>query len=185
MKNHHIAVRISFYTAVVSFLTAATIFALYFFSGDLKYAFIGYFSMLALGLINVVALVILGVAMLKNPSIRRIGSTTILFQLFNIPVAMACLWAGARLTNIARITLVNETGTKLENLLISGCESSEIKQLEPGASETVWINIKSDCSVKMQYVQGDSTLECSVCGYLCQGMGVVYTYNIGGENTQP
>lgn len=184
MKKHHAAVRFSFYTAVISFLAAATIFALYFFSGDMKYAFIGYFSMLALGVVNIIALVVLVAAIKQNPSIKRIGRTTILFQLFNIPVAVVCLWAGARLMDIARVTFVNETGKKLENVQIVGCEEHTIKSLEPGECETVWIRIQSDCSVKMEYMQNDSMVNATVCGYLCHGMGVVYTYNIGGSNSE-
>ncbi len=184
MKKHHIAVRLSFYTAVVSFLTAATIFALYFFSGDFLYAFIGYFSMLLLGLVNLIALVILGVVMAKNSSVRRIGITTILFQLFNIPLAIVCLWAGARLSDIARITFVNQTLEEIEQVNITGCEDQIIEHLKPGGRETVWINIENDCSIKMEYIQNDTTLTETVCGYLCHGMGVVYTYNIGGSNSE-
>jgi hypothetical protein len=182
MKHHHIAVRISFYTAVISFLTAATIFLLYFFSGDLTYAFMGYFAALILGLINLVVLVVLGVVMSRNAGIRRIGSTTMLFQMFNIPVAIACFWAGARLANIARITFVNETGSKLEQVKVLGCEEQVIGSIEPGCEESVWIRIKGDCSVRMEYVLNDSTINQEVCGYLCTGMGMPYTYNIGGKN---
>lgn len=185
MKKHHAAVRFSFYTAVISFLAAATIFGLYFFSGDMKYALIGWLSIWILGLVNLIALVILVVAMTKNPAIRRIGSTTIFFQLFNIPVAIVCLWAGSRLQGIARITLVNETGTKLENVQVSGCEEQVIKSIEPGDCETVWIRIPGDCSVTMQYIRNDSTVNETVCGYLCRGMGGVFTYNVGGKSEEP
>jgi hypothetical protein len=182
MKKHHAAVRFSFYTAVISFITAATIFALYFFSGDGKYAFYGIFALAILGIVNVSALVMLGVVMAKNPSIRRIGGTTILFQLFNIPVAIVCLWAGTRLQSIARITFVNETGSKLENVEIMGCEVYTIEHLAPGECETVWISIPQDCMISLTYPIADSTVFESVSGYFTPGMGTVETHQIGGKN---
>jgi hypothetical protein len=181
MKNHHRAVRFSFYTAVISFLAAATIFLLYFFSGDLIYGFVGYFATLLFGLVNLIALVVIIVAMKKHPSIRRIGATTIGFQLFNIPVALVCFWAGLRLTNIARINFVNETGEKLENVKILGCEEQTINSLEPNEEFTAWIKLKGDCSVHMEYVQNDTTVQEEVCGYLCFGAGGVFDHAIGGS----
>lgn len=184
MKKYPGAVRFSFYTAVVSFLTAATIFTLYFFSVDFILAIIGFFSVLIFGAINVVVLLVLTAVMAKKPEMRRVGTFAMFAQLANIPVALFCLWAGSHLSTIARITFINETGSELQNVQIIGCDDQVIEHLEPGESETRWLYLTHDCSVHLEYVQNDSTVNCEVYGYLCQGMGMVYTHRIGGSNDQ-
>lgn len=182
MKKYPASVQFSLYTAIVSFATAAVIFALYFFSGDLSYAFLGYFCMLIFGFVNIIALAVVAVAMKTGAAERRHGWFAIMAQLANIPVALFCLWAGANLSSIARITFVNETGSELQNVKIIGCEDGVIEHLAPGESETKWIHITHDCNVRLEYQQNDSTASCSVSGYLSTGMGRVQTYNIGGAN---
>lgn len=184
MKKYPGSVRFSFYTTIISFLTAVTIFILYFFSVDFILAFIGFYSMLIFGAFNVVALVVLAVAMIRDPRIKRIGLLAIGAQLANIPVALFCLWAGSHLSTIARITFINETGSELQNVQIIGCDDQVIEHLEPGESETRWLYLTHDCSVHLEYVQNDSTVNCEVYGYLCAGIGMVYTHRIGGSNDQ-
>lgn len=143
MKKYPAAVQFSLYIAIVSFVTAITIFACYFFSGDDGFAFIGFFAALLFGVVNVIALIVLGIAVKIGAAERKDAFLALLMQLANIPVAVLLFWAGAHLMSIARVTFVNETGDELYNVRILGCEERMIDQLDIGESELLWIRISA------------------------------------------
>lgn len=183
MKKYPAAVQFSLYTAIVSFASAASIFACYFFTGDFGFARFGITAALLFFLLNIITLIVLAQGTKKRRVSFRQARFAALVQLANIPVALFFFWAGLNLMNIARITFINETGSTLQNVRILGCEERMINQLDPGESELLWISIPHDCSVRVEYTLNDSMVSRDVSGYLTPGFGMVSTYNIIGKNS--
>jgi hypothetical protein len=73
MKKYPAAIQFSLYTAIILFVTAVVIFALYFFSGDGNFAFIGFFGALLFTLLNLIALVVAATAVKTGAAHRKLG----------------------------------------------------------------------------------------------------------------
>lgn len=81
-----------------------------------------------------------------------------------------------------RITFNNDTGTKINDINIDGCGGGQIESLEAGESETVWVEITGDCSIKINYlINGKRKVE-TVAGYVTSGMGQKLNHKINGKD---
>jgi hypothetical protein len=85
------------------------------------------------------------------------------------------------LMTTARITFENATGHDISSVSIGGCASQELGELKDGESKTVWIKIKSDCSLVLFYkVDREPKLE-TPFAYLTHNDGMIATYKIGNK----
>lgn len=104
-------------------------------------------------------------------------------MLLNIPYAIFCLWFAIFLTGYYRVTIINDTKSKIGNIELTGCDGKSIKSLDSGESETVWIELDNDCSLDIRFVDKNGiTQQDNVAGYLCSGMGQPANYHISGRN---
>lgn len=175
------AIRFSRWTAILSFTLGTCILALYYFSGNLIYWFVGYGFAIVAGIVNIIALVLLWEQRQANKDLAGKVRNTIILQLSNVPIVLFYVWVAAILYSNMRITFINTTESTLRDLQIIGCATATIDELEPGESETVWIGIPHDCSVTLLYPMRDTTIKYTVCGYLTPGMGMPVDYYIGGS----
>lgn len=170
-------------TALVTFVIATLICALYIYTGELYYEFFGYFFLLLALPINCVVLIILLVKASKSENPKKIKSGIGLLFL-NIPVAIFYLGIGIYFVGIMRITFENNTGKDIKSIKIKGCENNYLAVLKNGETETIWIDINGDCSITLSYVDAKGIIQNeTVIGYVCSGMGQNYTYEIGEGET--
>jgi len=163
-------------TALISFLLGTLIFGLYYLTSEGGVLFMGYGYILVAGIINLAALfVILAKAINDNENRKRLLMTSGLI-LVNIPVMVLYCWFAIVLLNTMRITFMNKTGTKLTDINIVGCGGAYISELEKGESETVWVKIKGDCGIHVDYLLDEQRKKRDVTGYVTKGMGGKMTY---------
>ncbi len=70
--------------------------------------------------------------------------------------------------DIMRINFVNYSQETITELKITGCQDKTIKKLEAGQSETVWISIKGDCTINIEYLLNGEQKKENVLGMLLQ-----------------
>jgi hypothetical protein len=166
--------------ALFSFVGGSVIFAVHFLWGNKIMFLIGFVYIVAVTLVNLPAAIVVAAAALRTRHRSVLGA--LLLMLLNIPVMIFYVWLAFAMLDTARITFTNATGHELTGMRLHGCEDIQMDNLQPGESETVWIEIPHDCSIYLSYVSGGDTTRVSVEGYLCHGMGGHRDYNIGGHN---
>jgi hypothetical protein len=77
-----------------------------------------------------------------------------------------------------RIRFINSTKETLTELKITGCQDKKIEKLEAGQSETVWISIKGDCTINIEYLLNEETKKENVLSYTTSSMGHKMKYQI-------
>lgn len=166
--------------ALVTFLIGTAIFAAYCYFGD-KMLFAGLGYIVVALMVNIpMALAGIGEA-IESRDYKMLLSVGIV--LLNVPAMLFYAWLALALMDTARITFTNATPHELTNIKLNGCEEIEMDNLQPGESETIWIDIPTDCTVNLVYNSVSDTLHTvSVEGYLTPGMGGSRNYNIGGFN---
>src|SRR5690554_220510 len=132
------------WTAFLTFTIASLIGLLYIFTGDSNYGFFGYFFFLSAFVINLIVLIFLLIKAPKSENPKKIYKG-INWMLFNIPIAILYFGIGIYFIGIMRISIQNNTGKEISELVITGCETKEINALKNGDSKTVWISITGDC----------------------------------------
>ena len=80
-----------------------------------------------------------------------------------------------------RINLLNQTGSTLSNIELSGCEQKLIEPLNPNEERTVWVQIPGDCSITMEYDIDDQRKEETLVGYATGGSGAKIEHIIAKE----
>ncbi len=180
MTKKHLNI-IGYWSASLTFLIASSImFAHYMgFKGDFEQygiifiplAFLINFSVLIL------ILILAERKKIKGP-FRSIGA-----MLLNIPVAFFYLWFAMYLSSYYRVTVMNDTSSRIYAIQIDGCDKKYISELEAGESETVWIKISSDCSLSIAYKNTNGKFKHDqIEGYLTNGMGRPEDFHISGRN---
>ena len=85
------------------------------------------------------------------------------------------------LMTTARITFENSTGKDISSVSLGGCTAQELGDLKTGESKTVWVKIKSDCSLVLFYkIDREPKLE-TAFPYLTHNNGMIATYKIGSK----
>ena len=102
-------------------------------------------------------------------------------MLINIPIMVLYCWVSLILLDTMRITFTNPTQSTLTDINIIGCETEHIDELGPGQSKLVWVTIKGDCSIDMDYLFNGQRKEEMVVGYATGLMGQKVTHIIGKE----
>lgn len=167
------------YTALVTFLVPLVLALAFVGSGNSQFLFFGLYFFLFAAVVNMVVLIYIAVKAAKrgypNNLLRGIG-----LLLLNVLTVIGFVFVGVYFTSIERVTLVNETGQPIYNLVVSGCEEIKIPVLENGDSETVWIDIKNDCNVGLTYnTKGGKQHFEIVLDYVTQGNGQIHEHSIG------
>ena len=173
--------RIGYFTAAVTFLIATFILFAHYqgYKGDyerygLLFIPISFESHL---LVLITILVVANKKNIKGPF------HSIKIMLLNIPYAIFCLWFSIFLMGYYRVSIINDTKSEIKNIKLTGCDNKSLKSLEPGQTETVWIDINNDCSLHISYLKRNGNRkEDVVAGYLCSGMGQPENYHISGRN---
>lgn len=114
---------------------------------------------------------------------KRIAISTaiicVLILMINLPIALYYFNFCLRLQNTARITFENATGNDISMISIGGCMEQQLADLKKGESQTVWINIKGECSIVLLYkIDRETKLE-KPFEQLGRMKGMVTTYRIG------
>lgn len=168
-------------TALISFLLATAIFILYFLTSSFEILTLGQSFIALAGLINVGILISILFKTNRDKANKAQLFTTCGLMLLNIPVLFFYCWVTGILLDTMRITFTNTTKTTLTNINIVGC-GAYIDKLESGESETVWVEITSDCSIGINYLSEGQKKEENVAGYVTPLMGQKMKHNIGGKN---
>lgn len=180
MTKKHLNI-IGYCSAILTFLIASSIMFAHYngFHGDFEgygiifipIAFLINFSVLIL------ILILAERKKIKGP-FRSIGA-----MLFNIPVAFFYIWFAMYLSSYFRVTVMNDTSSRISVIQIDGCDKKYINELEAGESETIWIKISSDCSLSIAYLDKNGKIKHDqIMGYLCTGMGRPEDFHISGRN---
>ena len=102
--------------------------------------------------------------------------------LLNIPIMIVYFWFVIILLGTMRITLTNKMDNDITDISLVGCENKRIKKLKAGQSKTVWISIKKECSIYVEYVTKGMRKGEIVYDYVTPGMGQLVEHELDGEN---
>ena len=169
-------------TALVSFLIGSGIFGLYLHSSAFGLLFVGYVFILLSGFINIGILIFILLKANKDKENRKKLLSTCAFMILNIPVMLFYCWIAIILLNTMRITFINATKSTLTKINVLGCGGGYIDNLDVGESKTVWVDIKGDCSISIDYFSNGQRKHEGVAGYVTNSNGQKVSHNIGGEN---
>ncbi|MES2587528.1 MAG: hypothetical protein V4622_01030 [Bacteroidota bacterium] len=172
---------IGYLTAAMTFAIASIIMYAHFqgFKGD--YEAYGLLFIPIAFLVNLCVLIFIFVTANRRGIKGSFWSIYLMF--LNIPVAFFYLWFAIYLMGYYRVTIINNTSSNITDIHLSGCDNKSVKELVAGEKETVWIEIKSDCSLSILYIDaGKNANQDVVEGYLCSGMGQHADYYISGKD---
>ncbi|GAB3425013.1 hypothetical protein GCM10027516_26460 [Niabella aquatica] len=80
-----------------------------------------------------------------------------------------------------RITCTNNTGADLTDINITGCSDGHINYLQQAESKTLYMSIKADCSISVDYLWNGHRMQEEVIDYVTPGMGQKVHYKIEGK----
>ncbi|HZY80554.1 MAG TPA: hypothetical protein VFE50_13600 [Cyclobacteriaceae bacterium] len=177
MSDLKLATRIS-----LSFFTIGTLLMVaYYFTISANVAMVGYaYTGLAV-LFGMIYLILIGFRTISKKIDTFTGFKCAGIVLINLPIAAFYFYLVMILMTTARITFENATGRDISAVSIGGCSSQELGELKTGESKTVWIKIKSDCSLVLFYkIDREPKLE-TPFQYLTHNSGMIATYKIGDK----
>lgn len=177
MSDLKIATRIS-----IAFFTIGTLLmTIYYFTMSDVVALIGYSYTGIAVLVGMIYLILVGFRIFSKKIDGGTGFWCAAVVLLNLPVAALYLYFVMTLMTTARITFENATGRDISAVSIGGCASEELGELKTGESKTVWVKIKSDCSLVLFYkIDREPILE-TPFAYLSHNTGMIATYKIGNK----
>jgi hypothetical protein len=167
------------YTVLVTFLVPVVLALAFIGSGNSKFLFMGFYFFLFAALVNLVVLFYLAIL-----ASRRSYPTYLLkgiaLLLLNVLTVIAFVAMGVYFTNIVRVTFINKTGHTVKDIVVSGCERIKIHEIENGDSETVWVDIKNDCYILMEYSTKNGQRKAEIVQeYVTNGNGQILHHQIG------
>lgn len=177
MSDLKIATRIS----LAFFVIGTLLVAIYYFTMSDVVAQIGYsYTGLAV-LAGMIYFILVGFRTFSKKIDMATGLRCAGIVLLNLPVAALYLYFVMILMTTARITFENATGRDISSVSIGGCASEELGELKTGESKTVWVKIKSDCSLVLFYkIDREPKLETPFAS-LTHNAGMITTYKIGNK----
>jgi len=166
--------KFTFITALIFFLIETSLFGIYYITLSTDIIFISYF----IGIIILIISIILGCIIIfsKNSTNIKLKSCSII--VLNILIASVYSYFVIRLTDYARITLINSTSDKITNIQILGCEEKFIDKLEKEDKKTIWIKIPEDCSIDINYIFEGTKKRENIIEYISPGMGEKIEFSI-------
>ncbi len=180
MSDFKIAIRIS-----LSFFVLATlILGAYYFTMSDTVAQFGYAYTGIAVFIGMIYLIVLGFRIIQKKIGTRTGLKCASVIFLNIPVAAVYYYLVLILMTTARITFENATGKDITAVSIGGCASENLRDLKNGESQTVWVHIKSDCSLVLLYTIDRQPVLETPFGYLTHNDGMIATYKIGSNTSK-
>ena len=168
-------------TALISFLLGTSIFGLYYSTSSDLLLVGGYGFIILTGLFNLGLISTIVSKAIKDKENRKKLISTCGLMLLNIPIMVLYCWVSLILLDTMRITFTNPTQSTLTDINIIGCDTEHIDKLEAGESKLVWVAIKGDCSIDMDYLLNGQRKEEMVVGYATGLMGQKITHIIGKE----
>ncbi len=167
--------------SLVFFTVGTLLIALYYFTMSPVSALVGYaYTGIAI-LVGMIYLILIGFKVISKKITASTGLKCAGIILVNLPVATIYFYFVMILMTTARITFENTTGQDISSASIGGCATEEIGTLKPGESKTVWVIIKSDCSLVLFYkLDREPKLE-TPFPYLTHNSGMIATYKIGSK----
>lgn len=166
--------------AGLSFLLGTAIFLWFYFTASNSLLFVGYGFILLAGFANLSLLISILMQAAKDETNKKELHKTAGLMLLNIPIMLVYCWIAAGLLNTMRITFTNSTQAILTDIKISGCETQQIDKLEIGEAKEVWIKIKGDCTIYLDYLSNGTRRMERAVEYATPSMGGKMNYNIGG-----
>ncbi len=173
--------RIGYLASGLTFLVASFIMAGYYFGLKGEFAQKGIVFIPLAFISNITVLIYIFFSANRN-NIRG-PFRSIYAMLLNIPYAVFCLGFAIYLMGFYRVTVINDTSSRITNIQLSGCDEKWIQTLAPGEKETIWMEIPHDCSIDISYLdRSRNTKGATVVGYICSGMGGPEDFHISGKN---
>lgn len=177
MSDVKSAIRISLGFFIVGTLLVAT----YYFTMSDIVAQIGYSYTGVAALVIMIYLILVGFRLFSKKIDGRTGFICAGIVLLNLPVAALYIYFVMTLMTTARITFENATGRDISHVSIGGCATEELGEFKIGESKTVWVKIKSDCSLVLFYkIDREPKLETPFAS-LTHNSGMITTYKIGNK----
>ncbi|MEI6411149.1 MAG: hypothetical protein WCR52_17305 [Bacteroidota bacterium] len=167
-------------TALWSFLIGTILLLYYYLTGSSDIFPASLLFIFVAGIINLVIVALLIRKVFTDNSNSRTYAKTIGLMLLNIPVALLYFYFVTILMNTMRISFLNETGQRIEDLTILGGPTPiKYAALEAHESRNAWIPIQGDGAVRIAYRVGSEIREEDVSGYITTGMGTKVKFEIG------
>jgi len=171
-------------TAIFSFLIGTLIFGLFFQTSSFRYLETGVIYIIIAVLINLIVLTLILKQAKKDGNNEKRIVLVAKRMLINIPIALIYIWLGTVLLNTMRITFTNSTKVPITDININGCGGGYINELKIGEKKTVWIKIKGDCSIYIDYLKNGKRKEETVVGYISGNMGLKASHKIDGNDKE-
>lgn len=177
MPEFKFALRLS----ITFFIVGTLLMAIYYFTMSETSAQLGYAYTGIAVLVGIIYLILIGFKVISKKITATNGLKCAGVVLINLPVATLYLYFVMILMTTARITFENTTGKDISAVSIGGCLAQELGDLKSGEAKTVWVKIKSDCSLVLFYkLDREPKLE-TPFPYLTHNAGMIATYKIGSK----
>lgn len=174
-------VKFAFRLSLTFFTIGTLLMGLYYFTMSNIGALLGYAYTGIAVLVGMIYLILIGFKVISKKMPASTGLKCAGIVLFNLPVAATYFYFVMTLMTTARITFENDTGRDISAVSLGGCTSHELGELKTGESKTVWVKIKSDCSLVLFYkVDREPKLE-TPFPFLTHNNGMIATYKIGSK----
>ncbi len=173
--------KLSKWTAFISFLLGTCIFLIYYFTSNFYLLFVGFAYIFLAVIFNLIILVLLFIRAFVDKNNRNKVLRTSIVMLLNIPILIFYCYITRILINTMRIEFINLTEAQLNNIVITGCDQKHIDKLSPGEAKTVWIYIPTDCRIDIYYYLHGQKKSENVIEYCGQASGRRLFYQIGKD----
>lgn len=169
-------------TTLVSAILGSVIFLLYYFTSSYLFIFLGYAFIVVAGLLNLSLLLVMLWMYANDKTNGHELPKTVGLMLLNIPLMLFYCYLSLILLSTMRITFVNKTGTLINHIQIVGCDDKTIPQMVPEESKTLWVKVKGDCYIDIEYEINGQKQEERVASYVTNNMGQKLQHNIDGRD---
>jgi hypothetical protein len=165
-------VRSSLKVSLASFLFGTGFLVLFFFTNSDFFALTSLPIIMALGVANLILLGRLGLKGLREKENRKRVLWTGGVISLNIPVVFLYAYFVFVLYDTVVVRFKNDTGKRLTNISVTGCDERTLRDLQPGQSEIEWIPITKSCmenSIVVKYEIDGAVQREVVEGYVVSG----------------
>lgn len=161
----------------LTFVLGTLLFLNYYLNSNSSILFLGYGYIIFAVLINIGVFI----SILIRKSEIKIKGIFYLLKLasFNLFTLITYCYLAITLMNTMRITFLNKNSSAIENIKVTGCEIKEIENIEGHNSQSVWINIKSDCEISIEYTFEGKVKKETVRSYATPFSGEKISHTIG------
>lgn len=180
-KIYRILSRTGYATGILTSAIATYIVSAHYYGFHSNTEMMGFFAIPIAFFVNLCVLIVIGIVADRNRMNWPFWPVLSMFA--NIPLAFVYIWFTMYLTSYYRVTVINDTIHRITHIRLTGCDQATLPKLDPGEEKTIWIELNSDCSLRIGFTNHlGKKRDDVIAGYLTTSMGMTEEYHISGKD---